>query len=342
MDSEKETIKFYFEKEFSAYAITKKLAGLKVSESKIYRVCRRLKEGKAVDNRHLSGRRRFVRTASMVKRVRERIRRHPQRSARRMACQLGISDGLLRRIIKEDLGLKPYKKRKVHGLTDAQKEKRLVRSKQLLERHGSSDLEQLVFSDEKLFSVQEKLNSQNTCIYSLSIEDIPEHLRTVQRFQSEDKVMVWCAVSKKGKFPLVFVESGVKINAQYYIANILDPILKEHSKVIYSEQHWTFQQDSAPAHKAKITQAWCRNNCPNFISSTDWPPSSPDLNPLDYSIWGILEARVNAIRHRSIDSLKASLIREWDKLSIDTVRAAIDIWPNRLKNVIKQHGGRFE
>ncbi len=104
-----------------------------------------MKEGKAVDNRYLSGRRRFVRTASMVKRVRERIRRHPQRSARRMACQLGISDGLLRRIIKEDLGLKPYKKRKVHGLTDAQKEKRLVRSKQLLERHGSSDLEQLVF-----------------------------------------------------------------------------------------------------------------------------------------------------------------------------------------------------
>uniref|UniRef100_A0A915EID7 Tc1-like transposase DDE domain-containing protein n=1 Tax=Ditylenchus dipsaci TaxID=166011 RepID=A0A915EID7_9BILA len=62
----------------------------------------------------------------------------------------------------------------------------------------------------------------------------------------------------------------------------------------------TSSLDSAPAHKARETQAWCRNNLPEFIDVKQWPPYSPDLNPLDYSIWGILEAKVNNRRHRGI------------------------------------------
>ena len=55
-------------------------------------------------------------------------------------------------------------------------------------------------------------------------------------------------------------------------------------------------------------------------------------NPLDYSIWGILEARVNAKRHYSLESLK-TLMKKMEKLSIEDVRAAIDAWPYRLKAI---------
>ena len=50
---------------------------------------------------------------------------------------------------------------------------------ELLARHGQTDLQHLFFSDEKLFSVEEKLNSQNTRIYAFAIDDIPEYMRTV-------------------------------------------------------------------------------------------------------------------------------------------------------------------
>jgi len=43
-----------------------------------------------------------------------------------------------------------------------------------------------------------------------------------------------------------------------------------------------FHQDSAPAHTACQTQA----NCTDFIAKDEWPPNSPDLNPLDYHVWG--------------------------------------------------------
>ena len=167
-------------------------------------------------------------------------------------------------------------------------------------------------------------------------------MRTVERFQGEKKVMVWAAVSKKGKFPLVFVEPGVKINAAYYKRHILVNVVRPQSQLMFNENNWTFQQDSAPAHKALTTQNWCSENLPDFIKTKDWPPSSPDLNPLDYFVWGTLEAKVNATRHDSIESLKAKLLEEWDNLEMGTIRTAIDSWKKRLRLVVEKRGGRFE
>ena len=35
----------------------------------------------------------------------------------------------------------------------------------------------------------------------------------------------------------------------------------------------------------KATQSWLRAENIEFISKEEWPPSSPDLNPLYYSVW---------------------------------------------------------
>jgi len=50
--------------------------------------------------------------------------------------------------------------------------------------------------------------------------------------------------------------------------------------------------DSAPSHRAKATQDFLRNIVSNFISAKVLAPHSPDLNPLDYSVWGILQELV--------------------------------------------------
>ena len=41
-----------------------------------------------------------------------------------------------------------------------------------------------------------------------------------------------------------------------------------------------------------------------IIGVSLWLPSSPDLNPLDYAIWGVLENRINATSHPNIGSLR--------------------------------------
>jgi len=62
-----------------------------------------------------------------------------------------------------------------------------------------------------------------------------------------------------------------------------------------------FQQDGAPAHRARHTVAYLRSNVPEFIKPENWPPNSPDLNPVDYAVWGALQQMVYRRKISDID-----------------------------------------
>ena len=54
-----------------------------------------------------------------------------------------------------------------------------------------------------------------------------------------------------------------------------------------------FQQNSAPAHKARETIKLLQRETPALISPDLWPPNSPDLNPINYKICGVMQDRVH-------------------------------------------------
>jgi len=66
-------------------------------------------------------------------------------------------------------------------------------------------------------------------------------------------------------------------------------------------------QDSASAHRARETVNILYQETPNFIPPDLWPPNSPDLNPVDYEIWALMQHRV----YHSVDELKQRLIDVW-------------------------------
>lgn len=319
--------------------IVRALKALKVTPKFVTRTIKRFLETGSLQDRVRSGRPRSVRTSAMVKAVRERVRRNPQRSQRKLAGQLGISRRSVQRVLKNDLRLRPYKRCKRQALTAAAMEKRLVRCRQLLQRHGD---DAILFSDEKIFNVQEKLNIQNNRVYSLHIEDIPLHLRICQRRQNPASVMVWGGISEFGKTPLIFLESGARLNAQMYISEILEVAVKNCGESIFSGRPWVFQQDGAPCHTAKVTQDWCQANLPGFIPKDLWPPYSPDLNPMDYFVWSYLEARVNSHEHTNVEALRCCVMKEWIDLPLDLCRAAVGSWRKRLGLCMKAKGGYFE
>ena len=51
---------------------------------------------------------------------------------------------------------------------------------------------------------------------------------------------------------------------------------------------YTFQQDSALAHTSCQAQEWVEQHTLDFVNKDEWPPNSPDLNPLDYYVWGAM------------------------------------------------------
>ncbi|KAI6648741.1 hypothetical protein LOD99_7128 [Oopsacas minuta] len=126
-------------------------------------------------------------------------------------------------------------------------------------------------------------------------------------------VMVWGCVSANARISLIFLPQGLKINSATYQELILEQEISVAGQNLFRNNTWIFQQDSAPAHASKSTQDWLRAKKIEFISKDEWPPSCPDLNPLDYSGWANLEARACAKPHKSLDSLKLFLQREWRK-----------------------------
>ena len=65
---------------------------------------------------------------------------------------------------------------------------------------------------------------------------------------------------------------------------------------------------------------------------------SPDLNILDYAIWGVLEKKkTNAISHPNVGSLKTVIKEEWNKTSKELILKTCKIilktyWDNNWKN----------
>ena len=203
-------------------------------------------------------------------------------------------------------GFRSWKCQKRQFLTDVSKKKRLEKCKLLLERYGDtceSAPAPVLFSDEKVFTVEQTLNSQNDRIWS--VEPPQKNQRVVARAVKPKSVMVWAGVGHNLKSPLVFIPQGIKLNSLSYTKMLEQTVIpwlrRNHLSV-------TLQQDGAPPHRAKATQTWLRRvSGLKFISSAEWPPSSCDLSPLDYSMWGILESSACAEPHETLESLVRSL-----------------------------------
>ena len=82
---------------------------------------------------------------------------------------------------------------------------------------------------------------------------------------------------------------------------------------------------------------------PEFISPLLWPPNSPDLNPVDYSVWSILQEKVYKTRITDLDDLKHHIRAEWAKLDHAVIAAAVRQWRRcRLSACVRAGGGHFE
>ena len=156
--------------------------------------------------------------------------------------------------------------------------------------------------------------------------------------------MVSAGVLWNGKTKKNFIDpQKTKVNQKTYL-DFLKTLLPECRR-LYPDNDFVFMQDSAPSHRTKATQNFLRDNTPDFISSQEWTPHSPDLNPLDYSVWAISQELVYEGRREPFANLKhlQNVIRDkWHDVNDQTVRKAILQWKRRLAAVAKQNGGPIQ
>ena len=63
---------------------------------------------------------------------------------------------------------------------------------------------------------------------------------------------------------------------------------------------------------------------PEFIHPTLWPPNSPDLNPVDYKVWSVMQKKVYKKRIKDIDELRARILTAWGEMDQRSVMQQSD------------------
>ena len=151
--------------------------------------------------------------------------------------------------------------------------------------------EKILF-DSGVISLQMSMTKYLCFQYSVAIlQSLVRKWRCVVRTRSmfSLSVMVSVAVSSLGHTDLFFIDQCTKMNSQYYWDVLLHQRLLPAIRDL-SGDFFTFQQDNAPAHRARETVQLLTCKTPDFIAPALWPANSPDLNPVDYQTWGSIAA----------------------------------------------------
>jgi len=247
------------------------------------------------------------------------------------------------RIAKRDLKLSSFKRIPVQVITEAVKHKRLTRSQALLRRLTVKKTKKIFFTDEKIFYVSPPINSQNNRVWSAGRKrDVDSRRLLVQRAKFSAHVMVSAGICFGGKGRLHFVPEKVKINADFYVKDLLPKLLEDCNALL--PNGFIFQQDGAPAHFSSLAQAWIDQRVPDFIKKDEWPPNSPDVNPLDYHVWGAMLEKYKQYKPKPTNKaeLKAALEAIWEDLPQDAIDLAVLAFRKRLQACINAEGGHIE
>lgn len=109
----------------------------------------------------------------------------------------------------------------------------------------------------------------------------------------------------------------------------------------YGMHTWQLMQDNDPAHfKApKIVTAWAKANKVNVRVLLNWPPHSPDLNPIE-NVWGWMKAKVNEKGCKDFPEFVSFLNKLFHSIPKRMLNNYFRSMRNRIKAVEESKGGK--
>ena len=218
-------------------------------------------------------------------------------------------------------------------LTDA---RRAVR-RDWLQRHRPHQFprhqwQRILFSDESRFSLFRADGRKR--VYRRKNERYADACVIERDRFGGGSVMVWWAIAHGFKSPLVTVD-GTLTTLKYR-----DEVLIPHVIPITRQNEFTFQQDNARPHVARVSTDCLTQN---GVQVLDWLPYSPDLSTIEH-LWDELDRRV---RHHvnvplTTNALSQALREEWDNIPMATINKLIRSMTSRIRDAIAARGGHTQ
>jgi transposase len=102
-------------------------------------------------------------------------------------------------------------------------------------------------------------------------------------------------------------------------------------------RQWNLLQDNASTHKSVAMQTALHNTS---IVAFDFPPYSPDLNPIE-NVWSKVKHAVGKRNVTNLTELEGAMQLEFDQINKQTINNLADSMPDRIAAVLAVHGARI-
>lgn len=266
------------------------------SRNFVYVVKRKVDAGETLARKLRRGRYNRIVNNNFLMGLAAKLEADPTRSMRKMAKDLNVNEKTIPRAVGM-LGLDLYVRRRHQLLTATTMISRAERGKRLiswLKKKPSSMV--LIFSQERKKTVDLSRNARNNRYLAYNVDQVPPVSQTKHPASA---MMLGIIASDGQKMPPFWFPKGLRVGTKEYL-KVMQTVVKPWLDKTYPDSNYCWQQDSAPGHKAKVVQEWCKANLADFWQSNFWPPLSPDCAPLDYGIWGFIKSKACAARYPSI------------------------------------------
>jgi transposase len=125
------------------------------------------------------------------------------------------------------------------------------------------------------------------------------------------------------------------------LRGLLDRTLIETAAAYYDLDHgeqWWFVHDNSKPFTSQEVQRWLHNH---GVSILDFPPRSPDLNPIE-NIWPRVNKLIDQLHPTTKDAVADAFINSWPKLALDTFTNFAQSMPARIAAVIEANGNAIK
>jgi len=172
---------------------------------------------------------------------------------------------------------------------------------------------------------------------------------------NDPKVTVWCGLTSEFILEPYFFEDEhngqlrtTTVNGARYeemLESFVLPAL--HDRLTDDDfEQLIYQQDGAPPHIFRPVKNLLEESFGGRVISrhfpNEWPPRSPDLNPLDFWLWGYLQGKVFARSPSTLEELKIAIREEISSITPEQLRSAVNDFTKRINAVIESNGHHFE
>ena len=179
----------------------------------------------------------------------------------------------------------------------------------------------MMFTDEKIFTKNGYFNPKNDVVWADDRSDANEDgaIYSIEKYPVA--IIVGLGVTWFGPMR-PFFQRGERLNGRTYQGRLL-PFYEGEGNELLGHKNWGLQQDEASSHTDAMAQQWYKNHFKFFIRKERWPHNSPELNPLDYSVWERISNRMDYGKIQTTDDLRREIRKSIKKLDIYPWKAKI-------------------